>query len=92
MEINMKIDDLLKTPQLFAVKKDGILQVSDGLCDDKFTLMGFWLFRKHNVAGCGNPDCDCLDQAWSAHADGATVVPVTVVELEGEGADNADKS
>lgn len=80
----MNVQDLLKNPQLFAVKKDGALQVTDGLCDDKFTLMAFWLFRKHNVAGCGNPDCDCLNQAWAKHADGAIIVSVTVVELESE--------
>ena len=78
--------------QLFAVKKDGLLQTEGGLCGDKSAIMALWLLRKHNVAGCGNPDCDCLDQAWADHTGGATVVPVTVVELEGEGADNADKS
>lgn len=86
MGLNMKIDDLLKNPQLFAVKKDGILQAAGGLCDDKFGLMTLWLFRNHGVVGCGDPDCDCLDQAWADHADGATIVPVTIVELENEGA------
>lgn len=84
----MKIDDLLKTPQLFAVKKDGILQTSGGLCGDKLELMMFWLFREHSVLGCGNPYwdslCDSLAQAWVDYADGATIVPVTIVELESE--------
>ena len=80
----MKIEDLLKTPQLFAVKKDGILQASGGLCGDKLELMMFWLFREHSIVGYDNPDCDCLDQAWADHADGATIVPVTIVELESE--------
>ena len=82
----MNVQDLLKTPQLFAVKKDGVLQVTEGLAGDKIALMTVWLFSNHGVVGCGNPDCDCLDQAWADHADGATIVSVTVVELEGDGA------
>ena len=76
--------------QLFAVKKDGLLQTKGGLCGNKSVLMAFWLHRNHNVIGCDDPDCDCdcdpLDQLWADHADGATIVPVTIVELENKGA------
>ena len=82
----MKINDLLKTPQLFAVKKNGILQVSDGLAGDKISLIGAYLFKSHGFVSCDKPDCDwgCLEQEWAKHADGATIVPVTVVEIESE--------
>ena len=82
----MNVQDLLKNPQLFAVKKDGVLQVSDGLAGDKIALIAVYLFNNHGVVGCDKPDCDwgCLDQAWAKHADGATIVPVTVVEIESE--------
>ena len=80
----MEINDLLKNPQLFAVKKDGVLQVSDGFYDDKFTLMAVYLLNNHGVVVCASLGCGHLVQAWADHADGVTIVPVTVVELESE--------
>lgn len=81
----MDVQDLLKNPQLFAVKKDGILQMRGGLSDDKFALKCGYLMAVHHVVGCGDPDCDCIDQAWAEHADGATIVPVTIIETAPEG-------
>lgn len=85
MGLNMNIQDLLKNPQLFAVKKDGILQMHGGLSDDPFNVKTLYLMQVHHVVGCNNPDCDCIDRAWADHADGATIVPVTIVETAPEG-------
>lgn len=88
MGLNMDVQGLLKNPQLFAVKKDGILQMRGGLSDDKFALKCGYLMSVHHAVGCGDRACGCIDQAWSDHADGATIVPVTIVETAPEGAVN----
>lgn len=84
----MEIKDLLKTPQMFAVKKDGALQMHCGIAGDEYSLKAGWLMEGHGIVPCGNPECGCTDRAWGEHADGATIVPITLVEAAPEGAGN----
>ena len=88
MEMIMEIKDLLKTPQVFAVKKDGILQMHCGIARDEYSLKAGWLMDGHGIAPCGDPECGCTDRAWEELEGGATIVPVSIVETAPEGAGN----
>lgn len=81
----MNVQDLLKNPQLFAVKRKGKILYGEGLSIEPFIIKQMYLANTEGIFGCGNPDCDCIDKAWADHADGATIVPVTIIETAPEG-------
>ena len=81
----MKIEDFLEKPMFYAVKKDGILQPALGMSHDKWGLMKFYLFENHYVINtCNKIECNCVNDAWEEYADGAEIVPVTIVETQEE--------
>ena len=81
----MKIEDFLEKPTYYAVKKDGILLTDFIISQDDLMLMEFYLLENHKVKiFCDNLECNCLQDAWEKHADGAEIVPVTIVETQEE--------
>ena len=86
----MKIEDFLEKPMFYAVKKGGILQPALGMSHDKWGLMKFYLLENHKVIiPCDSLECNCVQDAWEKYADGAEIVPVTIVETQEECATTA---
>ena len=84
----MDTKDLMKIPQLFAIKEGGIINPHYGMSHDRFAVQTVYLLGQHNVVGCDEPSCDCLDKAWAHHCPEVEIVPVCVIETAPEGAVN----
>jgi hypothetical protein len=81
----MEIKDMLAVPQLFCIKKDGVLIPMLGMGDEVHAVKFYHLFTQHSTVGCGDPSCDCTDKAFDKLATGCEVVPVSIVEVVDQG-------
>lgn len=78
----MDVKELLKIPQLYSIKKAGVLCPHLGVGHDTFWVKTSYLIKELGLIGCDDPSCDCVDRAFLEYAPDCEVVCVEMRELE----------